>query len=349
MAQEAEEKRLPASEKKLRDAHRRGQVSQSKDLVSAFVLAAALGYIYFAGAAALDQITDLIDLVAQPLGADGRGFDELSQRAISKAGLALLIITTPLVAIIFIATTVFGMIGTKGPVFSFETIKPKIEHINPVEGFKKIASRRNVIEFAKGLAKMTVLALVLVIVLMAWLQPLFVTPSCGASCIQPMLVAVLIPLGVAAALIFIVIGILDVPIQRWLFLQDMRMTTTEYKREQKDMEGDPLIRQALQRQRRESAIAPKVGLRHAVLVLRSAHLAVALRYVAGETPVPAIVAKGREGIAEEMVLQATEAGIPVIEDGLLTEAINEESRVGDYLGESCFGPVVRHLVKLGKT
>ncbi|TIX74980.1 MAG: EscU/YscU/HrcU family type III secretion system export apparatus switch protein, partial [Mesorhizobium sp.] len=38
MAEEAEEKTLPASEKKLRDARRKGPVSQSRDLVSGFTL-----------------------------------------------------------------------------------------------------------------------------------------------------------------------------------------------------------------------------------------------------------------------------------------------------------------------
>ncbi|TIM51276.1 MAG: EscU/YscU/HrcU family type III secretion system export apparatus switch protein, partial [Mesorhizobium sp.] len=44
MAEEAEEKKLPASDKKLRDARRKGQVSQSRDLASGFTLFAALGY-----------------------------------------------------------------------------------------------------------------------------------------------------------------------------------------------------------------------------------------------------------------------------------------------------------------
>ena len=46
MAEEAEEKRLPASDKKLRDAKRKGQASQSRDFVSGFGLCAALAYIY---------------------------------------------------------------------------------------------------------------------------------------------------------------------------------------------------------------------------------------------------------------------------------------------------------------
>ena len=47
-----------------------------------------------------------------------------------------------------------------------------------------------------------------------WLQPLFEVPACGQSCLEPTLLAILTPLGAAAALAFIVVGLIDVPIQR---------------------------------------------------------------------------------------------------------------------------------------
>ncbi|RJG41507.1 EscU/YscU/HrcU family type III secretion system export apparatus switch protein [Mesorhizobium sp. DCY119] len=95
----------------------------------------------------------------------------------------------------------------------------------------------------------------------------------------------LLPLGTAAALAFVIIGILNVPLQCWLFLRDMRMKTTEYKREHKDLEGDPMIRHEQQWQRREAVMQPaKLGVKNAVIVFTAGDRAVALRYVKGETP-----------------------------------------------------------------
>ncbi|MGX9147827.1 EscU/YscU/HrcU family type III secretion system export apparatus switch protein [Mesorhizobium sp. 128a] len=345
MAEEAEEKRLPASDKKLRDARRKGQVSQSRDLVSGFTFLAALAYLYFSWPMLFRRFSELVQTVTLP----GDSFGEVSLRAIRHSFSLLMLATLPLVGIVVVFTVAFGMLGTFGPVFSFEQLKPQFDHINPAKGLQKILSLRNVIEFTKGLIKVVLLASLFVFILAAWLQPLFDAPGCGPSCLEPIIKAVLTPLGAAAALAFVVIGLIDVPIQRWLFLRDMRMTTTEYKREHKDLEGDPLIRHEQQRQRREAVMQPaKLGVRNAVIVFVSGDRAVALRYVKGETPVPTVVAKGQGRAADEIRAQARQAGIPIVEDAA-AEALFENANTGSYIGQQVFSPVVRHLVRLGLT
>ncbi|TIV58238.1 MAG: EscU/YscU/HrcU family type III secretion system export apparatus switch protein, partial [Mesorhizobium sp.] len=97
-----------------------------------------------------------------------------------------------------------------------EPLKPQLDHINPAKGLEKILSLRNVIEFAKGVIKLVLLACLFAFVLITWLQPLFDAPGCGPSCLGPMIKAVLTPLGIAAGLAFVAIGVIDVPVQRWL-------------------------------------------------------------------------------------------------------------------------------------
>lgn len=345
MAEEAEEKRLPASDKKLRDARRKGQVSQSRDLVSGFTFLAALAYLYFSWPMLFRRFSELVQTVTLA----GDSFGEVSLRAIRHSFSLLMLATLPLVGIVVVFAVAFGMLGTFGPVFSFEQLKPQFDHINPAKGLQKILSLRNVIEFTKGLIKVVLLASLFVFILAAWLQPFFDAPGCGPSCLEPIIKAVLTPLGVAAALAFVVIGLIDVPIQRWLFLRDMRMTTTEYKREHKDLEGDPLIRHEQQRQRREAVMQPaKLGVRNAVIVFVSGDRALALRYVKGETPVPTVVAKGQGRAADEIMAQARQAGIPIVEDAA-AEALFENANTGSYIGQQVFSPVVRYLVRLGLT
>jgi type III secretion protein U len=346
MTQEAEEKHLPASDKKLRDSRRKGQVSQSRDLISGFTLFAALAYLFFIWPTVSERLSQLVQTVT----ASGGSFEEIAMRAVRHAIALLFLVTAPLVGIVVVFTLLFGVIATHGPIFSFEPIKPQFDHINPAKGLKKIFSLRNAIEFAKGLAKVVFLACLFVAILLAWLQPLFDAPGCGESCIEPMIKAVLTPLGIAAALGFILIGLIDVPLQRWLFLRDMRMTRTEFKREHKDLEGDPLIRQELQRQRRDAVARPiRLGLKNAVLVFVSGDRMVALRYVRDETPVPVIVAKGQGRSCDGMIAEARRLGIPIVEDASLVEPLFENTGVGAYIGQELFSPVVRHLVRFGLT
>ncbi|MCR4264828.1 EscU/YscU/HrcU family type III secretion system export apparatus switch protein [Nitratireductor sp. ZSWI3] len=345
MPQETEEKKLPASDKKLRDARKKGQVSQSRDLVSGFALLAALAYLFVFWPTIVERLLELVQTVAQ---SGATPFTAVSETAIRQAALTVLLSTAPLVAVIVAVTILFGIIAIRGPVFSFEPIKPQFDHINPGKGFKRLASMRNMVEFAKSLIKTVGLAALFVVVLLAWFQPLFDAPGCGESCIMPMVVSALTPLGMAAALAFVVIGVIDVPIQRWLYRQDLRMTKTELKREQKDLEGDPLLRQERRRQRRDAASRPtKLGMRNAVLAFRDGDRLVGLRYVRGETPVPVIVAKGQGRFAAALVSEARQIGCPVIDDRDLVQQMYERARVGEYLDSNLFQPVISHLVRLG--
>src|SRR5258708_14283410 len=60
MNDETEQKSLPASEKKLRDARRKGQVSHSRDLVTGFTLTLMFIYLLLAGPALGDRLTYLV-------------------------------------------------------------------------------------------------------------------------------------------------------------------------------------------------------------------------------------------------------------------------------------------------
>ncbi len=345
MSQESEEKKLPASERKLRDARRKGQVSNSRDLVSGFSIFAALAFLYFAGSGIMDRIKQFAELAAN---AQTAPFAETAGAMMHQAMLTLLHIVVPLAGVVVAVTILVSTIATRGPVFSFEPLKPQFEHVNPAKGLKRTASMRNVVEFAKSLMKTLLLAAVFIAIMAAWLQPLFEVPGCGESCLEPTLLAILTPLGAAAGLAFILVGLIDVPIQRGLFLRDMRMTKTEYKREHKDLEGDPLIRQELQRQRRDAAGRPaRLGLANAVLVVISRDRLVGLRYVRGETPVPVVVGKGEGAAAAGLRGQARDLKLAVVEDATLAEALFEDTAVGAYVEPDYFPAIVGHLVKNG--
>lgn len=344
MAQETEEKKLPASDKKVRDARKKGQVPHSRDFVSGFVLLAALAYLFVFWPTVVDRLLELVQTVTQ---ADQPAFTTISETASRQVFLTILLSAGPLVAVIVVVTIFFGIVATRGPVFSFEPIKPQFDHINPGKGFKRLASMRNMVEFAKSLIKTIFLAVLFVVVLLAWFQPLFDAPSCGETCIMPMIVSALIPLGMAAALAFVIIGIIDVPIQRWLYRHDLRMTKTELKREQKDLIGDPLIRQERQKLQRNAVARPtKPGMKNAVLALRDGDRVIGLRYVRGETPVPAIVAKGQGRLAAVLMSEARLNGCPVVEDSELVEQMFERARIGEFLDSRFFQPVIGHLVRL---
>src|SRR5690606_35041181 len=110
---------------------------------------------------------------------------------------------------------------------------------------------------------------------------------------------------------------------------------------------DPLIRQELRRQRREAVTrSVKRGIEHASLVVHDGERSAGLRYVAGETPVPVIVAMEEGPAAVRLLSQARGHSCPVIQDAALTGAIFEGGRVGEDLDTDLFPLIARHLVRL---
>ena len=344
MTQDTEEKSLPASEKKLRDARRkRGQVAHSKDLVTAVSLLVMLAYLSFTWPRIRDQIVELLETVSD---AGAEPFAQIQRRAVSLALQILVTTSASVAAIVLVATVAAGIAATGGLVFSFELVSPKLSHLNPVEGAKRIFSLRNVVEFAKGVIKIVTLAIAFWLALRGLLQPLFEMPVCGEPCLGPMMLATLKPLAVTGAFVFLAIGLVDVLIQRRLFLRDMRMTRTEYKREQKDLEGDPLIRSERRRVARRLSIGrTRTGIRHAIVAVAHDDTIVGLRYKAGETPVPTIVSKGVGEDGLRMLAEARELGIPVVDDAALVLALAKDHTVGKIIQSQYFRPVAEILLK----
>jgi type III secretion protein U len=345
MNDETEQKSLPASEKKLRDARRKGRVSHSRDLVTGFTLTLMFIYLLLAGPALGDRLTDLVAAVAQSV---DRPFGEAGSRAVQLAFEVLLLASLPPVAIVVVGDLVSGMASTFGPVFSFDPVKPRFDHINPAQGLKRIFSVRNAVEFAKAAVKVAVLGAAFFLIMRGTIEPLFETPVCGEPCLVTAALAAMKPLAATAAVAFVAIGLVDLVVQRRLFLRDMRMTRTESKRERKDLEGDPLIRGERRRVRQQFAVRDlRVGIRHAVIAIGHEDQIVGLRYRPGETPVPVVVCKGDGETGAAMRAEARQLGIPIVDNAAFATALAARYAVGDTIGSDLFQVAAETLVAAG--
>ncbi|MDY0934682.1 EscU/YscU/HrcU family type III secretion system export apparatus switch protein [Pseudomonas viridiflava] len=343
MADTSEEKSQPATDKKLRDARKKGQVAKSQDLVSGVVILLCTLCIAVLLPRARAQVEALIDLTAniyiEP-------FADVWPRLLDHAEQIVLGITLPVVAVTVSAVILTNIVTMRGVVFSVEPVKPDIKRIHPGEGFKRIFAMRNLIEFLKGLVKVMLLALAFYIVGRQALQALMESSRCGAGCIESTFYLVLKPLVFTVLAAFLLVGAVDVLMQRWLFGRDMKMSRSEQKRERKDVDGDPLIKRERQRQRREmQALATKLGLGRASLMIGiGGNWVVGVRYVRGETPVPVVVCRGSPEESVQLLAQAAPLGIAVWADAGLAEQIAKRSVAGDPVPENTFQAVADALV-----
>jgi type III secretion protein U len=339
----SEEKTEEPTEKKLRDAReKKGQSPKSQDVNAAMSVFGGMVCLMAAGGFIFNGITKIISLV----------FDDIPRIASSDAhteGIIfdLVIQGVKIVIPSIITSTLLGLIASFGQVgfhLSFEPITPNFDKVNPGSGIKKLISVKSLIEFGKMVFKAIALTWVLWIMIKG-LIPLLV----GTAYINPFDMGSvgwnsIIKLLGAASLVFIIIGPIDFGLQLWLFHRDQRMTKDEIKREYKEMEGDPQIKQQRKQLAQEmvnNAPQKKVP-GSSVVVTNPTHYSVALYYEAGKTPLPIVVAKGID--AEAMLIReiAERHHIPLVGNPPLARALHK-IRIDDPVPEELFEAVAAVL------
>ena len=79
------------------------------------------------------------------------------------------------------------------------------------------------------------------------------------------------------------------------------------------------------------------------VVVNPTHLAVAIRYKEGQTPLPMIVAKGRNHQAYEMRKEAELSGVPIFRNVPLARLLYAEAGHNDYVPDEVFDVVAEIL------
>jgi type III secretion protein U len=316
------EKTEEPTHKKLEDAKRKGQGPKSQDAVAAAILGVSLLVLTGAGPSMFERLTTVIQRALRQ-GMQAATTDEVLA-LLADMALDGLIASMPMVIVTMLIAAIV-LLAQVGVVFSFESISPKFDKLNPAEGLKKMFNARSLIEFGKSVFKAVALGAV-VWVIVRDLVPLLV----GAAYLSPegegqVAWSSLLHLLAAACLVFTVIAPLDFGLQRWLFIRDQKMSKDEVKREHKDSDGDPHVK-GQQRQLRDELAnsAPQERVPGAtVVVTNPTHYAVALRYDASEAPIPIVVAKGVDEQAATIRAIATIHRVPMIANPPLARALHK--------------------------
>lgn len=145
----------------------------------------------------------------------------------------------------------------------------------------------------------------------------------------------------ATAFVFTVIAGFDWLIQRKLFARQQMMTKDEVKREHKESDGAPEIKGERRKLHREIVQGGGGGKRKPSLVVTNpTHLAVALLYEHGETPLPLVLSKGAGLHAQAIVRDARAEGIPIIQHIPLARALVAQVEVDEPVPEHLFELVI---------
>jgi type III secretion protein U len=341
----SEEKSLPASPKKLKDLRKKGRIARSTDMVAGAGTVAAFLFLTSATGAFTRSFQETVQTIMGVMELPFRlAAAEAAKTIVFNLGYYIAALIFIVVSVVFAANLAIN----RGFLFSLDAIKFDFNKLNPVEGFQRIFSMRSAVELAKNIIKIGLLLVFSIYALIGGLKAAFSIPYCGIKCLGPVAHQLALPIIITAAVIFLLSGIIDVAIQNWLFMRDQRMTKSEAKRERKEEEGSPEIRQTQRRLRRRFLQLEKYTDADATIFIEGISAAVGLRFVRTETPLPVIVCKAKGERVIDLINFAHQQKIPIYFDDEFASNLSSKAEIGATLTQVFFEAFIKALKATGQ-
>jgi type III secretion protein U len=316
------EKNQKPTEKRLREARQKGDVPKSAETISSAFFVGACAALAIGLGALFVRVQGLFRLVFDAIGAA----DPAARIAVLADGAAhdWATLSAGILAAGLLPGVLAGFVQVGG-VMAWSRLVPQLSRLNPAEGLKNLWSMRNLVNLVKMLLKT-----VLLVATLGWLIVESLDPAVQSGFTRPMsILALIVKLLMAlfgwAALIYVLMAIIDIVHQRHEFNQKMKMSIDEVRREHKEDEGDPHIeakRRQLAREVQYASLPDRVG--YASVVVYSSRVAVAL-YYGGFGTLPWVLARGEGEAAERIVRLARDALRPTLANVGLAQALYEST------------------------
>ena len=325
------EKTEEPTPKKLRDAAEKGQVAFSKEvnnflylLILTMMIIFIIPFMAYEGIGYLSRFIGM----SHDIDVNPSNLNDLISSTISEIALIFMI---PVVLAIIAAFA--SSLLQNGVVFSTETIMPKLEKISVMKGLERMFSMKSLMEFVKGLLKITMIAVVAYLVFRNQLDEIIELSQLTLAGINALIQDIAIQIMAYVTAIVAVIAVIDFSYQKYEFTKSMRMSIKEVKEELKQSEGDPQIKAKLRQIREERAkkrMMSKVP--EADVVIRNpTHYAIALEYKQEKMNAPVIVAMGQDNLALTIIEKAEENQVPVVTNRTLAKALYESAELDEEI------------------
>jgi flagellar biosynthesis protein FlhB len=333
-----EDKTEKPTPKKIKDSRKEGQVARSPEIGAWTAMLAAGVLLHWLVGRGSDSIRELM-IRSTALVADASTDGAL---VLLRDGAVTALLLSVALGSGVLVIGVLAAAGQGGIHLATKTLKPKWSRLSPLQGAKRLFGPHALWEGAKILLKTAVVAL------LVWRAVQGLMPLVGG--LVPMAVALQLAAEQATGLIrdVAVAGLLtaaaDYAVQRRRTGKQIKMTKHEVKQENKQSEGDPLVRSALRSRQlaaarnRMMADVPQAD----VLLVNPVHVAVALRYES-EKGAPRVVAKGAGAVAAKIRERAEEARVPLVEDVPLARALHTACEVGQEIPAELYHAVAQVL------
>lgn len=344
MAEDLGEKTELPTARRRNEARNKGQVPKSQDLSGAILLGASVLLLVVFGERMISSMAIVMrrtlagETIGTPLGVDSA----------LQAGRWAMLESARMVWPVFLLLTIVALAtqyAQVGWLLTTQPIKPKLNKLSPIAGFKRLFGKRNLVKTVVNTLKLAVVVAVTTVIGYFRIGDVAALAQVHALAGAYATLLLALELALWLVLLLLIIGIIDIVYQRWQHTEDLKMTKQEVKDERRSMEGDPhtksrrfeMMRQMLS-QRINTAV-PQAD----VVVTNPTHFSVAIRYDASSMAAPTVVAKGADYLAWRIRQIATMNDVPIVERPPLARAIYHNVPVGSQVAPEHYEAVAEIL------
>ena len=346
---EGGEKTEPATQKKLEDARKEGQVAKSREIANGVgllmlfvVMRLWSGPLGIRFLQTFNSVYNRIPYVTKLLG--GVTPEREMFTLFRTQMIQIIIMLAPVLIVGVVVAFLCDYVQVKWKPTA-KPLQPKFSKLNPAKGFKKIFSAQSLVELIKSIAK---------ILLIGYITYSYVKGKdrlIPALLDMPILQAIqligdtVINLGIRISAVYLIISAVDFGYQKWKFAKDMKMTKQEVKDEYKNQEGNPEIKGKIRQRMREASMrrmmqsVPSAD----VVITNPTHYAVAIKYDSEIAPAPLVVAKGADYLAQRMKNIAKDNDVYIMEDKPLARMLYANVDVGAMIPPELYQAVAEIL------
>ncbi|WP_143873806.1 EscU/YscU/HrcU family type III secretion system export apparatus switch protein [Catenovulum sediminis] len=314
---------------KLREAKKKGQIAKSQEFPAFFSLLAIVVVLYVFGS---ELVRTSLRLLALWIGNAHQMAESDAMLMHNFFGItgALSFFWLIAVAASFIAVVAISFVYG-GVALSFFPIKPNFSKLNPAKGFKKIFSKRSLVELVKLIVKLTVFSTVVYLVLKPSYLTLLSNTQASLNHVLASWNDILVKLVVSLLVVFAIFALFDLWYSKFEFAKQMRMSKRDVKDEHKKREGNPEVKAKIKKNQNE-LLAKLSNIQNIgdadVIITNPTHIAVALKFRPQSMAVPIVLTKGSGMIAKIICRQARKHQVPILRKKMLARKLNKLVKVG---------------------
>ncbi|NCQ24517.1 MAG: flagellar biosynthesis protein FlhB [Rhodobacteraceae bacterium CG17_big_fil_post_rev_8_21_14_2_50_63_15] len=328
------EKSHEATQHKLDEARKKGELARSADLNTAGSYAGLLLAALATGAGSLDQIgSAMMELIDQPERLADLIFDDGASGPALGGFLAAMMLGLATWFLIPAVGALLSVIAQQSLVVAPEKLAPKFSRLSLVQNAKNKYGPSGLFEFAKSLVKLLLYGFLLGGFLNYRLSDMAGALHSEPRAIAALMAEMLVEFLFVVLMIALSVGAVDFLWQRLDHLRRHRMSHKEIRDEHKQNEGDPHMKQ--QRRQRGMQIAAQQMMAAVpgadVVIVNPTHYAVALKWSRKPGSAPICVAKGMDHMALAIRDLAFEHGVPVHRDPPTARALHAGTEIGQEI------------------